>query len=92
MTSVYFSMGVSLSRRRCIAAPRRHDKRRRAPFAAGVVARLARIFSHYWVHRGGESAKIVVLQPFISDSRSAPMPTECTRISLGLNPLKDARW
>jgi hypothetical protein len=29
------------------------------------------------MHRGGESAKIVVLQPFIADSRSAPMPTEC---------------
>src|ERR1700751_1365967 len=30
------------------------------------------------MHRGGESAKIVVEQRFIADSRSAPMPTECT--------------
>src|SRR5215831_5554767 len=30
------------------------------------------------VHRGCESAKIVVPQQFISDSRSAPMPTECS--------------
>src|SRR5215472_8195039 len=30
------------------------------------------------VHRGCESAKIVVPQQFISDSRSTPMPTDCT--------------
>src|SRR5450631_3767351 len=30
------------------------------------------------MHRGGESAKIVVQQRFIADSRSAPMPTECS--------------
>jgi len=29
------------------------------------------------VHRGNESAKIVVQQRFIPDSQSAPMPTEC---------------
>jgi len=30
------------------------------------------------VHRGDESAKIVVQQRFIDDSWSAPMPTDCT--------------
>src|SRR5450755_4048857 len=34
--------------------------------------------SHGRMHRGGESAKIVVQQRFIADSQSAPMPTECS--------------
>src|SRR6266404_4655577 len=37
---------------------------------------------------GGESAKIVVLQRFISDSRSAPMPTECTPDFFGFEPVE----
>src|SRR3979409_2717049 len=34
--------------------------------------------SPYEVHRSAESAKVVVQQRLSSDSRSAPMPTECS--------------
>src|SRR5439155_33129 len=38
--------------------------------------------------RGCESAKTVVSQQFIDDSRSAPMPTECTPDFFGFEPVE----
>src|SRR6202521_4665561 len=40
------------------------------------------------VHRGCESTKTVVPQQFIVDSRSAPMPTECSPDFFGFEPVE----
>jgi hypothetical protein len=40
------------------------------------------------VHRGCESTKTVVPQQFIVDSRSAPMPTECSPDFFRFEPIE----
>src|ERR1700734_123056 len=39
-------------------------------------------------HRGSESAKVVVLQRLLDDSRGAPMPTECSAESFDFGTVK----
>ncbi len=46
--------------------------------AAPGRAVLARISHTYEAHRGAESAKVVLRERLRVDSRSAPMPTECS--------------
>jgi len=40
------------------------------------------------VHRGAESAKVVVPQRLSGDSRSAPMQTDCTTDLFGFAPVE----
>src|SRR5260370_24879959 len=49
---------------------------------------LARISHTIQVHRDAESAKVVVPQGLCGDSRSVPMPTECSADLFGFAPVE----
>ena len=54
----------------------------------GLAAELARISHNNWCIGAANSVKVVVLQQFLADTRSAPMPTECSGDLFGFAPVE----